>query len=164
MKRVYKIVSNHSEEITNKGIENLTEKELETYLNFGEDQDINIFSFDGEKCHWSEGESTLIIAFLDDEKIELLKRLDNKIHSGFDVSTSTTFEDITEEVLYSTHDTYIYGFMEDHMKHDFHKYRELYLEKDDVLDKINIHGIESLTENDKLLLQDQETIDPFDQI
>jgi hypothetical protein len=25
--------------------------------------------------------------------------------------------------------------MEDHIKHDFHKYRELYLEKDDVLTK-----------------------------
>ncbi len=52
--------------------------------------------------------------------------------------------------------------MEEHVQRDFHVYRERYLEKDDILDKINIYGIDSLTENDMLFMQDRDMVDPFD--
>jgi hypothetical protein len=161
MKRAYRIISNHPEDMTIKGIENLTDEEREAYLGFGDDEDITIFRFDGERCHWSEGEAVLAIAFADEEKIALMKRLDEKIHPGESLATYTKFEDITSEVLHSAHDTSIYGFMEEHVQRDFHLYRERYLEKDDILDKINIYGIDSLTENDRLFMQDRDMVDPF---
>jgi hypothetical protein len=44
---------------------------------------------------------------------------------------------------------------------EFQKYRNIYLDKDIILDKINELGIESLTENDKLLLSDKKMIFRF---
>jgi len=48
------------------------------------------------------------------------------------------------------------------MIYDFFIWRSKNLTKDDVLDKILKFGIESLTKNDKLVLEGKEMILPFD--
>ncbi len=58
----------------------------------------------------------------------------------------------------------MFGFFQFEMRFDFFKYREENLIKDDILDKILKHGKESLTENDKLLLEDKKMISPIDEI
>jgi hypothetical protein len=50
------------------------------------------------------------------------------------------------------------------MKFKFHEYRVNYLTKDDILYKILKYGKESLTENDKLFMKDEEMISPLDEI
>ena len=80
------------------------------------------------------------------------------------MSGYTLIDEITEDVLYEKFDTSVFGFFEFEMKYDFFRYRERNLTKDDVLDKLLKYGKESLTENDKLLLEDKEMISPIDEI
>lgn len=160
MEKVFKVISSYSSEDTTNGLKKLNASESKDYYSFEDDSNSNFFMFDGKVCHWENGHLMLAIIFGEDKKIELLKYLDDKIHEGCE--GYTTIEDITEEILYTLHDTSIYGFAEDNLKHDFHVYRESFLYKDDVLDKICKYGIESLNENDKLLLQDKELKHPSD--
>jgi len=160
MKRVFSVISNYTTEDTLIGLKRLTESESERFYSFESDPDANFFAFDGNVCHWKNGDFMLGIIFGDEERIQELINLDNKIHEGAEGYTKVV--EITEEILYSTHKTSVYGFVESSMLHDFHVYREIYLTKDDVLDKINKHGIESLNENDKLLLQDKVMKHPIE--
>jgi hypothetical protein len=87
--------------------------------------------------------------------------LDNKMHKDF-TNGWTKCEDITESVLYDVFDTSVFGFFENEMIYDFFIWRSQNLTKDDVLDKILKFGIDSLTKNDKLVLEDKKMILPFD--
>lgn len=71
------------------------------------------------------------------------------------------FIDITKDVLNDVYDTKIFGFAEEKMIIEFHSYKTIYLDKDLILDKINELGIDSLTINNKLILQDKMLISPF---
>jgi len=159
MKRVYKILSSFSNEDTFDGLIRLSNSEIEQYDSFENDPYSNFYMFDGKVCHWENGHLMLGIIFGED-RLELFKYLDSKIHE--DCDGYTIIQDITDEILYTMHDTSIYGFAEDNMKHDFHKYRENFLDKDDILDKISKYGIDSLSENDKLFLQDKKIKHPMD--
>ena len=88
--------------------------------------------------------------------------MDDKLHK--DIEGYTTIDDITEDVIYDRFDTSVFGFLQLEMSFDFFKYREENLTKDDILDKILKYGKESLTENDKLLLEDKVMISPIDEI
>lgn len=158
MKKIFKIVSSYTTAATMEGLKNLSEEELAFFYSFESDPSANFFAFDGSVCHWEKGDLMLAIIFCDEERMARLLSIDEKMHRGADGYTNVS--DITEEVLYSVHDTSAYGFAESNLQHDFHVYREQNLVKDDVLDKINKHGIQALTENDKLLLQDKEMIHP----
>jgi hypothetical protein len=160
MEKVFKLISSYSTEDTLDGLKRLTSEESDTFYSFESDPNANFFAFDGNVCHWESGDLMLAVLFCDEERIADLIRIDSKIHEG--AKGYTKVEDITEDVLYSVHETSIYGFAESNLVHDFHVYREKYLTKDDVLDKINKHGIEKLNENDKLLLQDQVMKHPIE--
>jgi len=159
MKKVFRIISSYSNEATVEGLKRLDDEEAEFFYSLESDPDVTFLAFDGKICHWENGELMLGIAFFDDEKIEKLAYVDRKIHYGFEGYTEIS--EITEEVLYTMHDTSIYGFAESNLIHDFYVYREANLSKDDVLDKIGKHGVDFLTENDKLLLHDKESIHPL---
>jgi hypothetical protein len=158
MKKVFKIISSYSDKDTLNGLKRLNEEETNDFYSFENEPDATFLKFDGTVCHWEKGHLMLAI-IIGQEKVELFKYLDDKIHEGCE--GYTTIEDITEEILYTIHDTSIYGFIEGNMQHDFHTYRQSFLSKDDVLDKICKHGIESLNENDKLFLQDKELKHPI---
>ena len=98
----------------------------------------------------------LVIIITDSENISKIESIDFKYNGVVD-----KFVDITKEVLYDIYDTKIFGFAEEKMIIEFQKYRNIYLDKDIVLDKINELGIESLTENDKLLLSVKKMIYRF---
>ena len=160
MKRIWRVISNFSNEHTAEGSLRLTPYEeemvemiLERHL---------FLKYDGKVCHWNNGDMMYAIAICTDEEIEEFKRLDNKMHEGFD--GWTTFDDITEEVLYDVFDTSVFGFLEDVTQYDFYVYRTKNLTKDIVLDKCLKHGVGSLTSNDKRLLNDEEMIPPFDDL
>jgi hypothetical protein len=76
----------------------------------------------------------------------------------------TTIDDITEDVLLNTFDTSVFGFFQFEMNYDFFNFRKEYLTKDILLDKILKYGKDSLTENDKLFLEDKDMISPLDNL
>lgn len=113
-----------------------------------------LYKYDGNVCSWENfeiGDNILITIITDSENISKIESLDFKYNGFVD-----KFIDITKDVLYDIYDTKIFGFAEEKMIIEFQKYRNIYLDKDIVLDKINELGIESLTENDRLLLSDKK--------
>lgn len=158
MKRIWKVISNFDAEQTEEGAIRLNSDELKSVEDI---LDEHLFlRYDGKVCHWENGDLMLAILMIDDDGLKEFKRLDNKMHEGFEGWTK--YEDITEDVLYDRFDTSIFGFLENDMKFDFFVYRNENLTKDDVLDKILKFGIDSLTKNDKLVLEGKEMILPFD--
>jgi len=158
MKKIFKIISNYTQEQTEVGSIRLTSDEVAKVEKI---LDENVFlKYDGKVCHWERGDLMYAIMITDDDGISEMMRIDNKMHKGFEGWTE--FEDITEEVLYDKFDTSVFGFFENEMIYDFFIWRSQNLTKDDVLDKILKWGIDSLTKNDKLVLEDKKMVLPFD--
>ena len=115
-----------------------------------------IFPFDGVKAHWEIGDFTLITIITTEDIIKKIESIDFEYNGTVD-----KFYDITKDVLYDNFDMNIFGFAKEKMMIEFHKYKNIYLDKDLILDKINELGIESLNINDKLILQDENTVSPL---
>ena len=120
------------------------------------------FKYDGKVCHWREGELEYNILFCSEKEIDEVRKYDNLIHKGME--GYTTIDDITEDVLLDTFDTSVFGFLQFEMNFDFFNFRKEYLTKDILLDKILKYGKDSLTENDKLFLEDKVMISPIDNL
>ena len=163
--RIFRIITSYTEDQTNKGLEKLSKetiKMLEDYVDRYEYYDLR---YNDEVCHWSKGDLGLTIEICPVEHIEFIKKWDDIIHEGID--GYTTIEDITDEVLYGQHNMEIYGFFKNEMIMIFDEYIIDNITKDIVLDKINLYGVESLTENDKRILNDEpyiRYIDTFSEI
>jgi hypothetical protein len=160
--RIYRMISSFNDEESSDGLKNLTDIELEKINHLIDNEIIIDLKYNGKVCHWREGDLSYNILFLTESQIEFVKLIDKKLHEG--LSGYTLIDDITEDVLYDRFDTSVFGFFQFEMRFDFFKYREENLIKDDILDKILKHGKESLSENDKLLLEDKKMISPIDEI
>lgn len=160
--RIYRMISSFNDEESDSGIKNLTDVELEKIHQLVDNEIIIDLKYNGKVCHWREGDLNYNILFLTESQIEFIKLIDKKLHEG--LSGYTLIDEITEDVLYEKFDTSVFGFFEFEMTYDFFRYRERNLTKDDVLDKLLKYGKESLTENDKLLLEDKVMISPIDEI
>ena len=160
--RIYRMISSFNDEESDSGIKNLTDVELEKIHQLVDNEIIIDLKYNGKVCHWREGELNYNILYLTESQIEFIKLIDKKLHEG--LSGYTLIDEITEDVLYEKFDTSVFGFFEFEMTYDFFRYRERNLTKDDVLDKLLKYGKESLTENDKLLLEDKVMISPIDEI
>lgn len=156
MKNVYKVISSYSTEDTNKGLSRLDTRENEIADKIIDDLNNNFFMFNGEVCHWEEGDRMYAVLIMTESEIIQFKEIDDKLHNGFE--GYTTIEDITESILYDMFDCNIFGFAKSDMEYTFFQYREKYITKDDILDKIIKHGKESLTQNDLLFLEDKKMI------
>jgi hypothetical protein len=156
------MISSFTEEQSQNSVSQLTDFELSEVYKLIDNENIIDFKYDGKVCHWREGDLNYSILYVTEKQINFVKEMDNKLHEG--IEGYTTIDDITEDVLYDRFDTSVFGFYQFEMRFDFFKYREGNLIKDDILDKILKHGKESLSENDKLLLEDKEMISPIDEI
>jgi hypothetical protein len=58
----------------------------------------------------------------------------------------------------------VYGFLKENVIITFDDYIENYITKDIILDKINLYGIDSLSENDKRILNDEPYVRYVDTI
>ena len=111
MKKIFKIISNYTEEQTEVGSIRLTKEESSRVERIIEE---NVFlKYDGEVCHWEKGDLMYAIMITDDKGISEMMELDNKMHKGF--TGWTKCEDITESVLYDVFDTSVFGFFENEM-------------------------------------------------
>ncbi len=162
MIRIYRIITSFTteqSEIALKKISGFEIKEIQEIV----DNCVNYtFKYDGKVCHWREGELEYNIFFCNEKTMEKLKKFDEVVHEGLEGYTQ--IDDITDEVLLDMFDTSVFGFFEFEMKHDFFNYRKDHLTKDHILDKILNYGKESLSNNDKLFLDDKEMVSPIDEI
>ena len=160
--RIYRMISSFTEEQSQNSVSQLTDFELAEVYKLIDNENIIDFKYDGKVCHWREGDLNYSILYVTEKQINFVKEMDDKLHK--DIEGYTTIDDITEDVIYDRFDTSVFGFLQLEMGFDFFKYREENLTKDDILDKILKYGKESLTENDKLLLEDKVMISPINEI
>lgn len=160
--RIYRMISSFTSEQSEQRMDKLTDIELSKIHQIIDEEIIVDLQYNGKVCHWREGDLNYSILYLTEKQVEFIKEIDKKLHEG--LSGYTLIDDITEDVLYEKFDTSVFGFLEFEMKYDFFRYRDRNLTKDDVLDKMLKYGKESLTENDKLLLEDKQMISPIDEI
>lgn len=160
--RIYRMISSFTEEQSQKSITQLTDIELAQVHDLMDNETIVDFKYDGKVCHWGEGDLNYSILYVTEKQMMFVKEMDNKLHEG--IEGYTTIDDITEDVLYDRFDTSVFGFLHLEMKFDFFNFRKEYLTKDTLLDKILKYGKDSLTNNDKLFLEDKEMISPIDDL
>lgn len=160
MKRIYRLISSFSDEESRMGFKNLTDIEISEISDLIDGEVIVDLKYDGEVCHWCDGHLSYNILFVTEDQIEFIKLVDDKIHEG--LSGYTKIDDITEEVLFDRFETSVFGFFEVEMQYDFFLWRKNHLTKDDVLDKILKYGVASLSENDKLFLDNKEMLSPYE--
>jgi hypothetical protein len=160
--KIYRFISSFSEEDTNIGLHRLPKTTGDFLVDFINQYDLYDLRYDGKVCHWSEGDMFLSVGFCTDEYAIEFKKWDDIIHEGME--GFTTVEDITDEVLYGKHDMEIYGFLKENVMITFDDYIENYITKDIILDKINLYGIDSLSENDKRVLNDEPYVRYVDTI
>ena len=156
------MISSFTEEQSQNSVSQLTDFELAEVYKLIDNENIIDFKYDGKVCHWREGDLNYSILYVTEKQINFVKEMDDKLHK--DIEGYTTIDDITEDVIYDRFDTSVFGFLQLEMGFDFFKYREENLTKDDILDKILKYGKESLSENDKLLLEDKVMISPINEI
>jgi hypothetical protein len=154
--RIYRFISSFSEEETTIGLDKFEKETKDFLIDFANRYDFFDLRYDGKVCHWRDGDLYLSVGFCPEEYAIEFKKWDAIIHEGMDGFTKV--EDITDEVLYGKHDMEIYGFLKENMIITFDDYIENYITKDIILDKINLYGIESLSENDKRILNDEPYI------
>lgn len=151
MEKIFRILSTHTSDETERGLKNITLYEYEFMVNLFNDLDCIDFKFDGKRYN-PKGYIEVLFTRFDDEKLDKFLEIDRKLHE--DSSGWTKVEDITKQVLYTIHDTSMYGLFEKDILEMFHRYKTDYITKDDILDKIWEYGISSITENDKNILND----------
>lgn len=158
MNRVYKYTTTYRMEDSIKRKDRITEEEF----NFLDSLNAMDFYLDGDKYTWDCDTPNVIgITFLTctPEELERIIDIDIKLHH--DLEGYSIADDITDSVLYDLHDCEQYGFASDSLAYMFYYWRKDYLTDDDVLDKINNHGIESLTQHDKDFLETGELKAPW---
>jgi hypothetical protein len=151
MERIFRLISTHSNEESKSGLTNITESEFDFMQNLLDNDDCVDLKYDGYKYN-PEGNIEMLIIRFDNDALERLLDIDKKLHVnslGY-----TKVEDITKDVLYTMHDTSIYGIYEQDVLKMFYNYKLDYITKDDILDKICEYGISSITENERNVLQD----------
>lgn len=144
-------MSTHTNEESERGLKNITNSEYDFMQDLLCGDECVDFKFDGFRYN-PEGHIEVLLIRFDDELLGKFLDIDKKLHQksfGY-----TTVEDITKDVLYTMHDTGIYGIFEKDVLEMFHNYKSDYITKDDILEKIFEYGISSITENDKNILHD----------
>ena len=160
--RIYRFISSFSEEATTNGIDKLPKATKDMLIELSTKYESYDFRYDGNVCHWKNGDISLSIVFCPDDYADEVRKWDDLIHEG--IEGFTKIEDITDEVLFGQHDMEVYGFFKEELIFCFDDYIVDCITKDIVLDKINLYGIESLTENDKRILDDLPYIKFIDTI
>lgn len=147
MKRIYKYVSTYSTAETFKRRDRITDEEYDFLIDEIEFLD---FYLDGENYTWdSDIPNVISISFLICTQEELQQIIDIDVKLHHDLEGYSTADDITKSVLYGLFDCDEYGFAHVGLTNMFHNWRKDNLTENDLLDKINDYGIESLTQQEK---------------
>jgi hypothetical protein len=151
MKRIFQTILKPGQQLDENLLGQRDKDFIEDFIN-----NAHIFGFDGEKCTWKETEEIFLITFAEKQDIE--KIIEIEVNGG---EIPAEFVDITSDVINGKYDTSILGYAEEKMIIEFHQYKEIFVDADDILDKINEVGINSITENDKRILRGEEMRSPL---
>jgi hypothetical protein len=151
MKRIFQTILKPCQVLDENLLDQSDRDFIEDFIN-----NAHIFGFDGQTCTWKETEEMFLITFVEKEDID--KIIEIEFNTG---EISVEFLDITIDVINGKYDTSILGYAEEKMIIEFHQWKEIFVDADDILDKINEVGIESLTENDKRILRGEEMRSPL---
>ena len=151
MKRIFQTILKPGQQLDENLLDQREKDFIEDFIG-----NAHIFGFDGQNCTWKETDEMLLITFV--EKQDIDKVIELEIKTG---STPDVFTDITNDVINGKYDTSILGYVEEKMIIEFHQYKLDFIGSDEILDKINEVGIESLTENDKRILRGEEMRSPL---
>lgn len=159
MKRIYEYISTYTEEETEAIMyDRATPEDLE-FLDTFEYLEMYV---DGDKYSWkvlSPATKTFYLIICTEEELQKIKDFDHRLH--FDINGYSETNDVTEEVLYGTYDCDRFGFAREAAMVMIYEWRKEHLEEDDLLDKINKYGSDSLTEQEKDFLNTGELKNPF---
>ena len=110
--KIYRLITSFTVEQSKIGWEKFTPIEIQEISDFLDDncEDRYEFQYDGNVCHWKNGDMEYDIFFITENDIEKIKNWDKIIHEGMDGFTK--IDDITEDVLYDRIDTSVFGFFE----------------------------------------------------
>lgn len=150
MRKIYRLDSDYETDEINKIIEKIPDSTKEILVDFAESLDfmVEVCLKEDGTFGKTDGKEVMIVILDDWEKKKMLELTDlvydNKRY---------VIKDISEDVLFGKHSENNYPGVEEKMKEIFDSYIDMYLDHDTVLDKINMYGIESLTEIDKKVLE-----------
>jgi len=150
MRRIYRLDSDYENDEINKIIEKIPDSTKEILVDFADSLDFLVevcLKKDGTYSRTEGKEVTIVI--LDDWEKKRMLELTDLVYD----KKRYTIKDISEDVLFGNHSEKNYPDVEEKMKEIFDSYITMYLDTDTVLDKINIYGIDSLTERDKKVLE-----------
>ena len=158
MKRVYEYFTTYKTEDSLQRQDRVTEVDLD-FINGLEIIDLY---YDGEKYTWKDeptNENSLAITICTEDELNRIKQIDFNLH--YDAEGISKVFDVTEEVLMGTYNYDKFGFARENIIIMLHDWRKIYLEEDDVLDKISRYGADSLTQQEKDFLETGELKNPF---
>ena len=156
MKRVYEYFTTFTNEQSWENKHRISDFDLDFILSL---ECIEMY-FDGEKyTSEADNNSSLSIITCTEDEINQLKAIDFKLHH--DIEGYTTVTDITDDVLMGVYDCDKYDFAKELVIDFLYEWRKIYLEQDDILDKINKYGIDSLTQQEKDYLETGILNNPF---
>lgn len=149
-RRIYRLDSDYETDEINEIIEGMPDTTKEILVDFAESLDFLVEACRKEDGTYSRTEGKeIMIVILDDWEKKRMLELTDLVYD----KKRYAIKDISEDVLFGKHSENNYPGVEEKMKHIFDSYISMYLDSDTVLDKINIYGIDSLTERDKKVLE-----------
>jgi len=157
MRRVYEYFSTYKTEDSVEKHDRLTEIDLE----FIDSLELIDLHYDGEKYTWKDEKDNteLTIIVCTEDEINKIKEIDFRLH--YDVEGYSKVTDVTNDVLMGVYDCDRYGFAREIVMAMLYDWRRTYLEDDDLLDKINKYGANSLTQQEKDFLETGVLNNPF---
>jgi hypothetical protein len=152
--RIYRLLSSKNENDGRDANFNKLPKEIQKkWMDFLDEVEWVDVDYFGELFFREKGDLEASICACSDRYYRMLFELRDIANEGLDAYFR--IDDITEEVIYSKHNMDDYGEYKERVHKYFDEYMINYVRKDHILDKINLYGIDSLTENDKRILRDE---------
>jgi len=154
--RVMIVTLTKDDEVERIAATRITQEELE-FVNscMSEDNYVGLrIDTETGNIHWSDGDKDFWILFIDNN--EIYSKLENIILSCYGGLNDVEIKDATLDVLHNRIDLTKYGVLEMNCGQMYEIFRIENLDKDIVLDKINLYGVESLTKQDIKILNDQD--------
>ena len=158
MKRVYEYFSTYKTEDTLKRHGRATQLDID----FIDSLELIDLHYDGEKYTWKDeptNKNSLTITICTEDEINRIKQIDFNLHH--DAEGYSKVSEVTEEVLMGIYNYDKFGFARVIVIIMLHDWRKIYLEEEDVLDKISRYGADSLTQQEKDFLETGVLNNPF---
>ena len=84
MERIYRLITSYTEEQSEQAVNRFSDYELKEILDLADRHQFYTLKYNGEVCHWREGELEYVIIFCDEKTIKKFKDFDERAHVGME--------------------------------------------------------------------------------